>query len=156
MRKFFRIFIFPSCPHHLELTGGGRTRWRRSRCTWNTSLSRDASGTHLQTQKHMQNASWERTGLPDQQKRMYRPMQNSVGWRKFGGNGSVGRTGLPSAGGGTEAGVWPPHWDKCLCQRRNKAERGRADPWQPDSNENQPVLAAAVRSPDDTARGAGV
>ena len=26
---------------------------------------------------------------------------------------------LPSAGGGTEAGVWSPHWGNCLRQRRN-------------------------------------
>ena len=28
-----------------------RTRWRRSRCTWSTSLSTDTSGIQLQTQK---------------------------------------------------------------------------------------------------------
>ena len=39
----------------------------------------------------------ELTGIPDQQKRIYRTMQNSVGQRKWGGNGegdrSVSRTG---------------------------------------------------------------
>ena len=39
-----------------------RTRWRRSRWMWSTSLSMDTSGIHLQTQKHMQNTSWEWTG----------------------------------------------------------------------------------------------
>ena len=34
-----------------------RTRWWRSRWTWNTSLSTDKSGVHLQTQKCMQNTS---------------------------------------------------------------------------------------------------
>ena len=31
-----------------------RTRWRRSRWTWSTSLFRDTSGIHLQTEKCMQ------------------------------------------------------------------------------------------------------
>ena len=34
-----------------------RTRWRRSRWRWNTSLSMDKSGIHPQTQKCMQNTS---------------------------------------------------------------------------------------------------
>ena len=59
----------------------GRTRWQRSRWTWSTSLSSDTSGIHLQTQKCMQNTSWERTGVPDQRKRIYRPTKNLVGWR---------------------------------------------------------------------------
>ena len=58
-----------------------RTRWQRSRWTWSTSLSMDTSGIHLQTQKCIQNTSWEWTGVPDQWKRIYRTMQNSVGSR---------------------------------------------------------------------------
>ena len=58
-----------------------RTRWRRDRCKWSTSLSTDTSGIHLQTQKCMQNTSWEQTRVPAQWKRIYRTMQNSVGWR---------------------------------------------------------------------------
>ena len=42
---------------------------------WSTSLSMDTSGTHLQTQKCMQNTSCEWTGVPDQRKRIYRPFQ---------------------------------------------------------------------------------
>ena len=38
---------------------------------WSTSLSTDTSGIHLQTQKCMQNTSWEQTGVPDQRKRIY-------------------------------------------------------------------------------------
>jgi len=49
---------------------------KRSWWTWNTSLSTDTSGIHLQTQKCMQSTSWEWTGVHDQQKRMYRPTQN--------------------------------------------------------------------------------
>ena len=56
-------------------------RWQRSRCTRNTSLSKDTSGIHLQTQKCMQNTSWEQTGVPAQQKRICRRTQNLVGWR---------------------------------------------------------------------------
>ena len=62
-----------------------RTRWRRSRWMWNTSLSTDTSGIHLQTQKCMQKTSWEQTGVPDQRKRKYRTTQNSVGQRNYGG-----------------------------------------------------------------------
>ena len=39
------------------------------------------SGIHLQTQKCVQNTSWKWTGAPDQWKRIYITMQNSVGWR---------------------------------------------------------------------------
>ena len=52
------------------------------------------------------------------------------------------------AGGGSEAGVRSPHQSNCLSQRRNKAERERADLWQPKWNENQTVLAAAIHTPD--------
>ena len=55
-------------------TDHGRTTWQRSRWTWSTSLSSDTSGIHLQTQKCMQNTSWEQTGVPDQWKRIYRIM----------------------------------------------------------------------------------
>ena len=51
---------------------------KRSCWTWNTFLFMDTSGIHLQTQKWMQNTSWEWTGVHDQQKRIYRPMQNSM------------------------------------------------------------------------------
>ena len=53
----------------------------------------DTSGIHLQTQKCMQNTSCERTGVPDQWKRIYRTMQNSVGRKNWGKNRSVSRTG---------------------------------------------------------------
>ena len=46
-----------------------RTRWQRSRWTWSTCLSTDTSGIHIQTQKCMQNTSWEWRGVPDQWKR---------------------------------------------------------------------------------------
>ena len=54
-------------------------RWQRSKWMWNTSLSMDTSGIHLQTQKCMQNTSSEGTGVPDQRKRIYRTKQDSVG-----------------------------------------------------------------------------
>ena len=62
---------------------GRRTRWWKSKWTWSTSLSTDSSGIHLQTQKCLQNTSWEWTGVPDQCKRIYRTMQNLVGWRNW-------------------------------------------------------------------------
>ena len=42
-----------------------RTRWWRSRWTWSTSLSKDTSGIHLQTQKGMHDTSWGQTGVPN-------------------------------------------------------------------------------------------
>ena len=54
-------------------------RWQRSRWMWNTSLSMDTSGIHLQTKKCMQNTSSEWTGVPGQRKRIYRTTQDSVG-----------------------------------------------------------------------------
>ena len=58
-----------------------RTRWWRSRWTRSTSLSTDTSVIYLQTQKCMQNTSWEWKGVPDQWKRIYKTTQNSVGQR---------------------------------------------------------------------------
>ena len=64
-----------------DIKNWGRTRWRKSRWTWSTSLSMDTSEIYLQKQKCMQNTSWEWTGVPDQRKRLSRSMQNSVGRR---------------------------------------------------------------------------
>ena len=72
-------------------------RWQRSRWTWSTSLSVDASGTHSQTQKCLQNTSWEWTGVRKHWKRIYRVMQSSVGQKNWGENRSVSRT-EPSLG----------------------------------------------------------
>ena len=56
---------------------------------------------------------------------------------------------LPSAGGGTKAGVRSLQRGKCLSQRRNiKAESEKADLWQPKWNENQTVLVAAIHTTD--------
>ena len=70
--------------------------------------------------------------------------------KELGGKtGVLGGLDLPSAGGGTEAGVQSPQRGNCLSQRRNiKAERETADLWQPKWNENQTVLAAAIHTPD--------
>ena len=65
---------------------------------WSTSLSKDTSGIHLQTQNCMKNTSGEWTGEPDQQKRIYRTMQNVVEGRNWGKNRSVSRPG-PALGG---------------------------------------------------------
>ena len=75
LKKFIRIIFFKEL--HFQM----RTRWQRNRWMWSTSLSKDTSGLHLQTQKCMQNTSWEWTGVPDQWKRIYRTMQNSGGGR---------------------------------------------------------------------------
>ena len=65
---------------------------------WSTSLSKDTSGIHLQTQNCMKNTSRDWTGEPDQQKRIYRTMQNVVEGRNWGKNRSVSRPG-PALGG---------------------------------------------------------
>ena len=70
------------------------TRWQRSRWMWSTSLSMDTSGIHLLTQKCLQNTSWEWSGVPGHQKRIYRNMQNSVGFP----NSSVGKEPTWNAG----------------------------------------------------------
>ena len=115
-----------------------RIRWWRSRWTWSTSLSMDTSGIHLQTQKCMQNTSWEQTGGPDQQKRIYRPTQNSVGRRKWGKNWTCLRwVGERNIG----AIVW-------VRGEPFKAESETADLWQPKWSENQTVLAAAIHTQD--------
>ena len=53
-----------------------RTRWWRSKWMWSMPLSTDTSGIRLQTQKCMQNTSWEWTRVHDQQKSIYRPTRN--------------------------------------------------------------------------------
>ena len=95
------------------------TRWQNSSCTWSTFLSKDTSGIHLQTQKCLQNTSWDLTGVHDQWKGIYRTT-------KFGRMKELGgKTGvsigldLPSVGGRTEVGVQFPHGSNCLDQRRN-------------------------------------
>ena len=60
---------------------------------WNTSFFTDTSGIQPQTQKCMQNTSWERTGVPDQWKRIYRITQNLVEEGTRGRDRSVSRTG---------------------------------------------------------------
>ena len=51
---------------------------------------------------------------------------------------------LPSAGGGTEAGVRSPPQGNCLVKGETfKDESETADLWQPKWNENQTVLATA-------------
>ena len=69
--------------------------------------------------------------------------------KEGGGNRSLSRTWPALRGWGTEAGVWSPHQGNCLSQRRNfKAEGETADLWQPNCNENQTVLAAAIHTLD--------
>jgi len=125
-----------------------RTRWQRSRWTWSTSLSTDTSGIHLQTQKCMHNTSWERTGVPDQRGRIYRTMQNLVGWRKK--NRSVSRTGpTPRRVEELKQGS-NPYMGAVVWVRGEifKAESETADLWQPKWNENQTVLAASIHTAD--------
>ena len=133
------------------LKNSERPGQQRSRWTWSTSLSTDTRGTHLQTQKCMQNTSWKRTGVPDQWERIYRTTQNLVGWRNQGERQELVGLGLPSAGGGTEAGVQSPHHVRAVVWVRGetfKAESETSDLRQPEWNENQTVLATAVHTPD--------
>ena len=66
-----------------------------------------------------------------------------------GKTGVLVRLDLPSAGGETEAGIYPHigaiFWVK---GETYKAENETADPWQPKWNENQTILAAAIHTPD--------
>ena len=69
----------------------------------------DTSGIHLQTQKCMQNSSWESTGVPDQQKRIYRTTQKLSRMKELGGEtGVLLRLDMPLAvGGNWSRGVIP-------------------------------------------------
>ena len=126
-----------------------RTRGRRSRWTWSTCLSMDTSGIHPQTQKCMQNTSWERTGVPAQWKRIYRTMQNSVGRRNYGEKIRVWvGLDLPSAGGRIEAGVWSPYQGNWVRGETCEVESETADLCQPKLNENQIVLVTAIHTLD--------
>ena len=58
----------------------------------------DTSGLHLQTQKGMQNTSWEQTGVPDQQKEYINPRKTQLDKGSRGKNRSVSRPG-PALGG---------------------------------------------------------
>ena len=95
-----------------------RTRCQRRRWMWSISLSTDISGLHLQTQKCMQNTSWEQTGGPDLWRRRHRTTHNLIGWRNRGKDGSVGRTGPAIGWWGTwsRGPISPVGW---LSQRRN-------------------------------------
>ena len=56
---------------------------------------------------------------------------------------------LPSADGGTKAGVRSPHRGNCPVRGETfKAESETADLWQSKWNENQTVLAAAIHTVD--------
>jgi len=61
----------------------------------------DTSGIHLQIQKYMQNTSLESTGVPDQQKRIYRTTQKLSRTKELGGEtGMLLRLDMPLADGG--------------------------------------------------------
>ena len=122
------------------------TRWQ-SRWLWSTSLSKDASAVPPQTQKCMQNTSWEWTGVSDQRKRIYRAMQNSkLSKKKLGGETGV-LVGLDLPWRVEEL---KQASDPCLGATvwvrggTIKAESETADLWQPQWNENQTVLATAI------------
>ena len=116
-------------------TNRERTRWWRSRWTWGTSLSMDTSGTQFQTQKCLQNTSWEQTGVPDQQNLT----QNLEDEGTMGKNRSVSRT-RPALG---RWGNWSrgpnPHMGAIVWIRGEtfKAKSETTDLWQPKWNENQ-------------------
>ena len=66
-----------------------RTRWWWSKWRWNTSLPIDTSGIDFQEQKCMPNTSWEKTEVPDEQKRIYRTMQKLGRMKELGGKRGV-------------------------------------------------------------------
>ena len=97
-----------------------RTRRQRSKWTWSTFLSKDTSGIHLQTQNCISRTSAEsrQEAIPvekNTEKHVKLGRMKEL-WRK---TGVLVGLDLPSAGGGTEAGVQSPHRGNCLSQRRN-------------------------------------
>ena len=101
----------------------------------------DTSGIHFQTEKILQNTIWEWARVPGCQKRIHRPRQNLVGWRK-----EVGKrwqwAGGPAPGRGllcvrgTEAGIRSPHWGIVWNREAFEAESEVADLWQSEWNES--------------------
>ena len=126
-----------------------RKRWWRSKWTWSTSLSTDIRNAPSDTEVHAEH-----------QLRVHRstwPVQKNIqNHAKLGRMKELGeKTGvfvgldLPSAGGGTEAGVRSPIWKIVWVRGETfKAESETDDLWQPKSNENQTVLATAIYTPD--------
>ena len=103
----------------LQITG--ETKWQRSR--WHGEhLSTDGSGIHLQTQKLLQDTSWEQTGNLDHCKGIYRSMQNLARQMKEEKNQRVSRTGSIPGGWG--------YWNcNCLGQRRRIWDCWRVQQW---------------------------
>ena len=104
-------------------------RWRKS-----TSLSTDTSGIHLQTQKILQNTSWE----PDHWKRIYRTRQHSAGQRKEGKKRGEWVELDLHLGLGTEAGT-EVHGRANICDRGEALrllESEAADQWESEWNED--------------------
>ena len=109
-------------------------RWRKSRCTWSTSLSMDTSGIYLQTQKILQNTSWE----PDHWKRIYRTRQHSAGQRKEGKKRGEWVEADLNLRLGTEAGT-ELHRRANICDRAEALrllESEAADQWESEWNED--------------------
>ena len=101
----------------IQWNNGQIRRWQRNK--WSTSLSTDTSGIQLQTQKCMQNASWDgQEDLTSGNEYIEHTKLSST--KELGGKtGVLVGLDLPSAGGGTEAGVQSPHQGNCLSQRGN-------------------------------------
>ena len=112
-------------------------------------LSTDTSGIHLQTQKGMQNTSWDQTGVPDQWERIYRTTQISVAWRNQWEKQECWENWTcPQRVGELKQGSYPHIWAIVWVRGETfKAESETADLW-PKWNENQMVLAAAIHTPD--------
>ena len=85
--------------HKKAVSLGWRTRWRRSRWMWSTSLSTDASGIHLQTQECTWNTSWvDRSTWPEEKN-----IHNHTKFgrtKELGGKTRVSRTGAALSGWG--------------------------------------------------------
>ena len=73
-KKNDQVFTSRLCPYVKASKKKQKTlRLWRSRCMWSISLFTATTGMHLQTQKCIQNTSWEWTGVPDQQKEYIDP-----------------------------------------------------------------------------------
>ena len=97
----------------------------------------------------MQNTIWEQRGVPDQTEENIQSHAKFSRTKELGGKtGVLVGLDLPSAGGGTEAGLQTPQWAIVWVRGEIfKAESEIADSWQPKWNENQTVLATAIHMP---------
>ena len=118
---------------------------------WSTALSVNTSAVHLQTQKILQNTSWEWAGVFDHQEGIYSSTQITVGWRKELGERRVIRTGHVPGGWGTWSRDQIPTSGQLFRTEEKHLrllESAAAHVWQSEWNENHTIFLTALHTLD--------